>query len=352
MLSKYEVKTIKEICQIKTGKKDVNSGNPNGAYPFFTCAKENTFSDEYSFDTEALLIAGNGEVGRVTYYKGKFEAYQRTYVLDKFENLNPRFLFHILSNKLPIAMNLLKQGNTMPYIKLGMIEKFEIPYPPLDIQNQIVEELDGYQKIIDGCRQVIENYKPSIDIDSDWEMVELGSIFENITTNIKPENINAKKYKVLGLEHIEKNSGKLNINNDAFLEDVKSNKIIFEENDILYGKLRPNLNKVFLADFKGYCSTDFIVLRAMEKINYLFYSSYFLSEKFNSSVLNTVSGAQLPRTKYELIKKIKIPKPELSVQNDIGNLFYEEKKLVNNNLNLILNFEKRITNKINTLCSN
>jgi type I restriction enzyme M protein len=352
LITKYETKTIKEICQIRTGKKDVNSGNPNGTYPFFTCAKENTFSDEYSFDTEALLIAGNGDVGKVKYYKGKFEAYQRTYVLDNFEKINPRYLLHILLNKLPIKLNLLKQGNTIPYIKLGMIETFEIPYPPLNIQNQIVEELDGYQKIIDGCRQIIENYKPSIDIDPNWEMVELGKIFENNTTNIKPENMDTKKNKVLGLEHIEKNSGKLNVNNDTFLEDVKSNKIIFEKGDILYGKLRPNLNKVFLADFKGYCSTDFIVLRAKEKINHLFYSSYFLSETFNSSVLNTVSGAQLPRTKYELIKKIRIPNPKLSLQNDIGDLLYEEKKLVNNNSNLILNFEKKITDKINSIWSN
>ena len=102
LISKYEIKKIKDICQIRTGKKDVNTGNPNGIYPFFTCASENTFSNEYSFDTEALLIAGNGDVGKVKYYKGKFEAYQRTYVLDNFKNIHPRFLFHILSNKLHI----------------------------------------------------------------------------------------------------------------------------------------------------------------------------------------------------------------------------------------------------------
>ena len=54
--------------------------------------------------------------------------------------------------------------------------KIKIPLPSIETQNQIVEELDGYQKIIDGCRQVIENYKPSIDIDPSWEMVELNKI--------------------------------------------------------------------------------------------------------------------------------------------------------------------------------
>ena len=72
-------------CQIRTGKKDVNEGNPNGEYTFFTCAKEITYSDVYSFDTEAILISGNGAgVGYTHYYNGKFEAYQRTYVLNEF----------------------------------------------------------------------------------------------------------------------------------------------------------------------------------------------------------------------------------------------------------------------------
>ena len=70
-----------DVCEIKTGKKDVNEGNPNGQYPFFTCAQNHTYSDEFSFDTEAILIAGNGDIGTVNYFKGKFEAYQRTYVL-------------------------------------------------------------------------------------------------------------------------------------------------------------------------------------------------------------------------------------------------------------------------------
>src|SRR5205814_771524 len=73
----WEVKHLGEVGRITTGKKDVNEGNPSGQYPFFTCARANTFSDSYSFEGEAILIAGNGEVGNLSYYNGKFEAYQR-----------------------------------------------------------------------------------------------------------------------------------------------------------------------------------------------------------------------------------------------------------------------------------
>ncbi|WP_239505643.1 restriction endonuclease subunit S, partial [Providencia stuartii] len=69
---------LASLCTIKTGKKDVNEGNPEGNYPFFTCASEPTKSDNYSYDCEALLIAGNGMLGKTHYFNGKFEAYQRT----------------------------------------------------------------------------------------------------------------------------------------------------------------------------------------------------------------------------------------------------------------------------------
>ena len=79
MKKDWQTRNLGDLCRIRTGKKDVNEGNPDGKFPFFTCAAEHTFSDNYSFDTEALLIAGNGDVGKVSYYNGKFEAYQRIY---------------------------------------------------------------------------------------------------------------------------------------------------------------------------------------------------------------------------------------------------------------------------------
>ena len=78
---------------------------------------------------------------------------------------DPRYFENIGLNKDPLAQNVAQNINDI-----------EIPLPTIETQNQIVEELDGYKKIIDGCRQVIENYKPSIDIDPSWEMVELNAV--------------------------------------------------------------------------------------------------------------------------------------------------------------------------------
>lgn len=142
MKAVWQTKRLGELCRIRTGKKDVNQGNPDGVYPFFTCAAEHTFSDSYSFDTEALLIAGNGNVGQVSYYKGKFEAYQRTYVISDFSDVQSRYLFLILDGKLKETVSKQKLGNTMPYIKVGMLTEFLVPIPPLSEQNRIVAILD------------------------------------------------------------------------------------------------------------------------------------------------------------------------------------------------------------------
>jgi type I restriction enzyme S subunit len=142
MKKEWQTRNLGELCRIRTGKKDVNEGNPEGKFPFFTCAAEHTFSDNYSFDTEALLIAGNGDVGKVSYYKGKFEAYQRTYVLSDFAGVLPRFLYLILDGKLKDTVSKQKLGNTMPYIKVGMLTDFQLPVPPLPEQQRIVGILD------------------------------------------------------------------------------------------------------------------------------------------------------------------------------------------------------------------
>jgi len=137
-------KNLGDLCQIKTGKKDVNEGNPEGKYPFFTCAAAHTFSDNYSFDTEALLVAGNGNVGQVSYYSGKFEAYQRTYVLFDFKGVTAKYLFRVLDKRLSATVSKQKLGNTMPYIKIGMLTDFVVPVPPPKEQALVAEHLNAF----------------------------------------------------------------------------------------------------------------------------------------------------------------------------------------------------------------
>ena len=133
---------LSRLCRIRTGKRDVNQGNPDGRYPFFTCAAYPNKSDTYSFDEEAILIAGNGAVGQTNYFNGKFEAYQRTYVLTDFAQLTGRYLNSYLVTNLRPHLLRLAMGNTMPYIKLGMLNEFPVFVPSLQRQQEIVELID------------------------------------------------------------------------------------------------------------------------------------------------------------------------------------------------------------------
>ena len=84
-LFKNETLSLNDACKITTGKLDANAMAKDGKYKFFTCSRGDFSINKYAFDCEALLISGNGEVGLSKYYKGKFNAYQRTYVLYDFK---------------------------------------------------------------------------------------------------------------------------------------------------------------------------------------------------------------------------------------------------------------------------
>lgn len=150
---------LSELCTIKTGKKDVNEGATNGKYPFFTCAKEPMLSNSYSFDTTAILIAGNGNIGNPRLYSGKFEAYQRTYVLFDFKNVDPRFLIFFLRLKLQRKIDKERQQGAMPYIKLNTLTRFKVSLPELEVQKKVADQLDTAQLEIKLTRKLLQQYR-------------------------------------------------------------------------------------------------------------------------------------------------------------------------------------------------
>jgi type I restriction enzyme S subunit len=90
----WEIKTLGEVCNISTGKLNANAAVENGQYPFFTCSREIFTIDHFAFDCEAILLAGNNAVGdfNVKHYKGKFNAYQRTYVITNAQKRRVTFI--------------------------------------------------------------------------------------------------------------------------------------------------------------------------------------------------------------------------------------------------------------------
>ena len=153
-----EVK-LGELCSMSTGKLNANAMVDKGLYRFYTCAKEHFYINHYAFDTEALLISGNGaNVGYIHYYKGKFNAYQRTYVLDKF-NQSILYIKYYLDEKLEHRILKEKNEGNTPYIVLSTLQQMKIILPSLSEQTAIAEVLTTADKEITLLKKKLERFK-------------------------------------------------------------------------------------------------------------------------------------------------------------------------------------------------
>ena len=135
-----------DICQITTGKLDANAKVDNGIYPFFTCAERPFKIDSFAFDTEALLISGNGaNLGYINYYNGKFNAYQRTYVLDIFSE-NIQYIKWALKVLLPKRIAIEKSSSNTPYIVLSTLSNLRLPIPNKSNQCHIAKLMQSLER--------------------------------------------------------------------------------------------------------------------------------------------------------------------------------------------------------------
>lgn len=136
----WEVINLSEYCNFTTGKLNANQAVPAGLFPFFTCSQETYRIDRYSFDCEAVLLAGNNARGiySVKYYNGKFDAYQRTYVITISDTSKLDYLY--LKNALETKLEELRVGSigtSTKFLTLKMLLNLRIPLPPLPLQRQM-----------------------------------------------------------------------------------------------------------------------------------------------------------------------------------------------------------------------
>lgn len=120
-----------KLSPIVTGKKDANYASPNGKYKFFTCSKNDLMADDYSFDSFAIILAGNGDLN-VKLYDGKFEAYQRTYVLSPYDMEHIYISYYTIQSELDRLL-VGAAGAVIKFLTKGMIEKIKVLLPTNDV---------------------------------------------------------------------------------------------------------------------------------------------------------------------------------------------------------------------------
>jgi type I restriction enzyme S subunit len=155
-----------EYVTIKTGKLDANAAVTDGEYPFFTCSREIFAIDTFAFDCEAILLAGNNAVGEfnVKHYSGKFNAYQRTYVItiQDEEILRYRYLYFQMLKSLK-KFKEQSVGSSTKFLKLGMIKELEITLPPVHEQDRQLKLLSGLLVQIEDLESIYRQKLTALD---------------------------------------------------------------------------------------------------------------------------------------------------------------------------------------------
>lgn len=149
---------LKNLGTIQTGKKDANFGSSIGRYCFFTCAKLPIKCNSYSFEGESILLAGNGDIGNISLYEGKFEAYQRTYIIQPLiEHLYTNWIYnHLLSNWVKYNKDKMF-GSAIPYIRLGNVEEYYVALPPINEQRKIINKINTFEPLLKDYEKAESN---------------------------------------------------------------------------------------------------------------------------------------------------------------------------------------------------
>jgi type I restriction enzyme S subunit len=260
-------------------------------------------------------------------------------IFDK-KTVNGKFLFYLLKHeKIRNKMKTFAQGTNVLHLNHELMKKLEIPLPPVEEQRAVAGVLGVVDSVIAKTDEVIaktERLKKGLmqtlltrgighkefketeigKIPKTWQIVSLGDVCEQRSEIVQPSADNKEPF--VGLEHIA--SGETRLRNFAQSIDVKSAKFRFYAGDILYGKLRPYLDKAVLADLNGICSTDLLVLKPKNNVIKEFLIYVLHSTDFIKHAIATTTGTNHPRTSWTAISKFKFGLPEHSEQQNIANI--------------------------------
>jgi type I restriction enzyme M protein len=288
--------------------------------------------------------------------EGYVSSHLATINCDKTKLL-PEFAFYLLCK---IDAKSLTEDQNYPSLRLGDIEKILIPLPPLEVQEKIVAEIDGYQKIIDAARQIVENYKPTIKINPDWPMVAFKDyVFFQEGPGIRNWQFTTSGIKLLNVKNIV--NGELNLDNsDKYISEKEFNDryshFLVEDDDIILASSGATYGKSAYFKNLGYrviVNTSTIRLHPIDKSKILqgFIKVIVGSSIFKSQIDRLITGAAQPNFGPAHLKKVQIPLPPSPVQKQIVTEIEDEQKIVNENKKLIEIFEKKIAATISALWS-
>lgn len=300
------------------------------------------------FPINTVLVAMYGATaGQVGILKFQASTNQAVCGILPNEKAIPEYLYLIIKSQKEYLISL-SGGGAQPNISQKIIRDLKIPLPPLSVQEEIVAEIESYQKIIDGAKMVVDNYKPRIEIDPSWEMVELGEIAKpeyGYTEKAKDEG-NARFIRITDIS----SDGKL-IKTDAKFIDLtnEAKKSLLKKNDILLARTGATYGKtmIFDEDYPAVFASFLMRLNfTTDKINPKYYWVFSQSESYINQAANLMTGGGQPQFNGNAVIKVKLPLPPIEIQQQIVSQIENEQKLVNANKELIAIYEQKIKDRI------
>ncbi|MDY7046522.1 MULTISPECIES: restriction endonuclease subunit S [unclassified Virgibacillus] len=328
-----------DFTNIKTGKLNANAAEANGKYPFFTCSINPSRINSYSYDSECVLVAGNGDLN-VKYYNGKFDAYQRTYIVESIDTklLNVKYLYYFLK----MYVEKLREqsiGGVIKYIKLGNLTNAEIPLLDIKEQIKIAYILSKSEDIIKKREHQISklnSLKQSIFLDmfgnpisnpKGWKKEKLGEYLEHIEGGWSPKchsypALNGE-WGVLKLGAITKGIFKVKENKSLPKSLTPKEELEITKGDLLFNrKNTPELVGTSAYVFNTqkkliFPDTIFRLIVKENELNKLFLwqlvNNFSVKEKLKD--LSSGSAKSMSNISKQKLKQLEVVVPDIELQN-------------------------------------
>lgn len=303
---------------IETGEIPVIAGGQQPAY----------FHNQANRKGKTITVSSSGAyAGFINYFTEPIFASDCTTIQSDEKTLKTDFLYHLLKFKQDDFYKLQK-GGAQPHVYGKDFGQIQIPLPPLSIQEEIIAEIEGYQKIIDGAKAVVANYKPKIDIDPDWEIVELSEIIKlSSGKGLTSANMIEGTYPVYG------GNGINGYHNEYFLE----------EPTIVIGRVGAYCGAVHITESKSWITDNGLYVTSFLQEVELSFLAQLLTQ-LNLNRFAKVGGQ--PSISQKTVTELSVALPSLENQRHIVAQIKKEQELVNANKQLIEIFEQKIKDRI------
>lgn len=320
-----------DYVRIRTGKLDANASSENGQYPFFTCAVEPLRIDSYSYDCECVLVAGNGDLN-VKYYNGKFDAYQRTYIIESLDKmiLSVPYLFCFL-DKYVEKLRTLSIGGVIKYIKLGNLTEANIPLPKIQEQYTIVElcykvntllflrkqQLAKLDELVKS--RFVEMFGDPVSNPHRFEQVALSQLAEikigPFGSLLHKEDYIEGGHPLLNPSHISEGrivpDDKLTVSDSKYAEMEAYH---LHTGDIVMGR-RGEMGRCAVVPDEGYlCGTGSLLIRTKGEVTADYLEKVISFPTFKKTIEDMAVGQTMPNLNVPIVSSFQIIKPPIDVQ--------------------------------------